>query len=81
MNNLQCHISLLHDDVVTPIIEGAINSQLVVEQVVEAKAQELVSVGHFPVYLNFHAPPPTIIIIKDMTIQKTSTMLCQAAAL
>ena len=55
MGDLCCHVSILHDDVVTSIIKGADDSQLVVEWVVGTEAEVLVGVGRFPVS---HLPPP-----------------------
>ena len=60
MGDLCCHVSLLGDDVVTSIIKGADDSQLVVEWVVGAEAQVLVGVGHFSVHLDLH---PHIILM------------------
>ena len=55
------HSVLLHDDIVTPIIEGLDESKLMVKWVVGAKAQVLVGVGLFPVYLNPHPCHPYMI--------------------
>ena len=57
MDDLCCNISLLNDDVVTLIVEDLDDFQFVVQQVVGVKTQELVSVSHFPIYLDFH---PTV---------------------
>ena len=46
MDDLCCHISLICDNVITPIIEGADDSQLMVERVVGAKTQVLIGVGN-----------------------------------
>ena len=57
MDDLCCHI---HDDVVTLIIEHADDSQLVFEWVVGVKTQVLVSVCHFPVYLDLYTRHPYV---------------------
>ena len=61
------HLVTLCDNVVAPIIEGVDDFQFVVEQVVGAKTQVLVSMGRFSVHQDFH---PSIILSRDKSIQK-----------
>ena len=52
-------------DAVTPVIQGADDTQLVVEQVVGAEVQVLVGVSSLSVYLHFHRP---IFLARDQRI-------------
>ena len=49
MDDFCCYISLLHDNVITSIIEDPDDSQLVVQWVVRVKTHVLVGVCNFPV--------------------------------
>ena len=60
---LFCCIHFLSENVVTMVIQGVDDTQLVVEWVVGAEIQVLVGVSGLSVYLHFHLP---IFLLRDL---------------